>query len=101
MESLQWIAGLFAVVSGVLLLIGFMTPVVSVFAMLWSFKMWFFLSKGGIADLGPSVLSGAVALALALLGPGAFSVDSRLFGRRQIVIPQAHGAHEGNRGPAS
>jgi hypothetical protein len=27
------------------------------------------------------------AVALALLGPGAFSLDGRLFGRREIVIP--------------
>jgi len=26
-------------------------------------------------------------IALALLGPGAFSLDGRLFGRREIVIP--------------
>jgi len=27
------------------------------------------------------------AVAIALLGPGAFSLDGRLFGRREIVIP--------------
>jgi hypothetical protein len=26
---------------------------------------------------------------VALLGPGAFSVDARLFGRREIVVPRA------------
>lgn len=30
----------------------------------------------------------AVGFALALLGPGAFSVDFRLFGRREIIIPR-------------
>lgn len=30
----------------------------------------------------------AIAVALALLGPGAFSVDARLFGRREIVIEE-------------
>jgi hypothetical protein len=29
----------------------------------------------------------AAAAALGLLGPGAFSIDARLFGRRQIFIP--------------
>ena len=30
-----------------------------------------------------------IAAALACLGPGAFSLDSRLFGRREIVIPKS------------
>jgi len=29
-----------------------------------------------------------LAAAIALLGPGAFSLDARLFGRREIVIPK-------------
>ena len=36
------------------------------------------------------VVAGYVAvmsIALLLLGPGAFSVDARLFGRREIIIP--------------
>jgi hypothetical protein len=28
-----------------------------------------------------------IAVAIALLGPGAFSFDGYLFGRREIVIP--------------
>jgi hypothetical protein len=49
-----------------------------------------------IAILGPSllidgvldapILQIAIAAALALLGPGAFSVDGRLFGRHEIII---------------
>jgi hypothetical protein len=44
--------------------------------------------------LGSGVEAGAVtivlsldALALALLGPGAYSLDSRRFGRRLVVLP--------------
>jgi len=29
----------------------------------------------------------SIAIALVFLGPGAFSIDARLFGRREIVIP--------------
>jgi uncharacterized membrane protein YphA (DoxX/SURF4 family) len=31
----------------------------------------------------------AISAALALLGPGAFSLDARLFGRREIIIPES------------
>ena len=34
-----------------------------------------------------AVLVVSVATAIALLGPGAFSVDAALFGRREIAIP--------------
>jgi hypothetical protein len=30
----------------------------------------------------------AISAAFVLLGPGAFSLDARLFGRREIVIPE-------------
>jgi len=34
-----------------------------------------------------SALIGTIAVALALVGPGAWSIDARWFGRRQIKIP--------------
>ena len=78
-----------AALSGILLLLGFLTPVASVVALVWSLKVsWFSLSTVGVYDAGPILRPGVVALAIALLGPGAFSVDGRLFGRRQIIIPQ-------------
>ena len=29
-----------------------------------------------------------MSISILLLGPGAFSLDARLFGRREIIIPQ-------------
>ena len=34
------------------------------------------------------ILLGTLGAALAMLGPGAWSVDARLFGRKRIRIPQ-------------
>ena len=34
-----------------------------------------------------ALLNLADAIALALIGPGAFSVDAKLFGRRTVVLP--------------
>jgi hypothetical protein len=45
---------------------------------------------GRTAALGgrlPALLLAAASATLALVGPGAFSLDARLFGRREIVIP--------------
>ena len=33
------------------------------------------------------IVEAAVAASLALLGPGAYSIDARLFGREEIIIP--------------
>lgn len=57
------------------LLVGFVTPIVTVLIGLVSIAVAF--------NLDIVVLSTAIAL----LGPGAFSIDARMFGRREIFIP--------------
>jgi uncharacterized membrane protein YphA (DoxX/SURF4 family) len=83
----------FLLLSGVCLLIGFLTPILSPLACLESLGLafsWFplqllspFESKLALAPII------AIAAAIALLGPGAFSLDARLFGWKEIVIPPA------------
>jgi hypothetical protein len=67
-----------------LLCLGFLTPVVSVVAC--AFEVAVLLLEGH-ADGRFVALSSLNAIAIALLGPGAYSVDARLFGRREIVFP--------------
>jgi|SRR5450432_3716650 putative oxidoreductase len=70
------------VITGLLLLAGFLTPVAGI--LIFLVQLW-------IIFLGAEYLPMAIALAtwgaaLAMLGPGAISVDSILFGRRRIDI---------------
>ena len=79
--------------SGGCLLIGFLTPILSLLAGLeclgiaWSWFPFQLLSpfESKLA-LAPII---AMSAAIALLGPGAFSLDARLFGWKEIVIPPA------------
>ena len=82
-------AGLLAVAIGALLLIGYMTPVASALAAIIGFcEAWLFQTPpSSLFDSKPaSALAISVAVSLACLGPGAYSIDARLFGRREVVI---------------
>ncbi len=68
-----------------LLSIGFLTPIASIAAGL--FELATLLPSMGSTEWRFVVLSSLNALALSLLGPGAYSLDARLFGRRVIVFP--------------
>ena len=67
---------------GSLLLIGLWTPVME--ALQIFIELWILFSRGGA--LSTHLLLTALGLSLLMLGPGAFSVDARLFGRKRIDI---------------
>lgn len=73
-----------ATIAGVLLLVGIWTPIVG--GLLAAFEI-------GILWLGTSrpedaILCGAIALSIAMLGPGVWSVDAALFGRQRLEFPK-------------
>lgn len=86
-----WVSGLLALAAGALLLVGFLTPIAAAvvgagavaigFSLLPPCAPAFFDSKSSMT-FGLTML-----VAIAGLGPGAFSVDARVFGRREIIIP--------------
>ena len=83
--SLPALAGhLMATCAAGLLLAGFWTPVAGVIMAVAELSFAFSHSH----DPWIHILLGALGVALAMLGPGAWSVDARLFGRKRIHIPQ-------------
>lgn len=73
---------LFIATAGLLLVTGLCTPVVATVMVLLELRG--IISRHG--DPASEILLCAVALAIALLGPGAWSVDARLFGWKRIEI---------------
>jgi uncharacterized membrane protein YphA (DoxX/SURF4 family) len=85
---LPWIAGVLMITSGALVLIGFLTPFMSLLAGIGILGVPVPASALNLLNAKPSqILATTIAVSIALLGPGAFSVDARLFGRREIIIP--------------
>jgi uncharacterized membrane protein YphA (DoxX/SURF4 family) len=88
---LIWIVAVLAVVSGLTVLAGFATPASGLVAGLTTCAIVTALAppgSSGFLDRLAALILAVDAAALALLGPGALSMDARLFGRREIIIPQ-------------
>jgi len=81
--------GVLGLAAGGLLVAGFLTPVAGVAVALGT------LSAAVLPAPEPNLLdaklslifAGIMTVAIVFLGPGAFSMDARLFGRREIIIP--------------
>jgi len=87
-----WCAGTAALAAGVMLSIGLLTPFASAVAGAVAIGIGLSLIPAGSGNLFdaklPLILATTTLLAITLLGPGAFSVDARLFGHREIIIPR-------------
>jgi uncharacterized membrane protein YphA (DoxX/SURF4 family) len=85
------IAAAAGIAGSLLLLVGFLTPLVSAAVCLGAIFVSLSRLQALPADLHNVDLSAIccilVAAAIAFLGPGAFSLDARMFGRREIIIP--------------
>jgi uncharacterized membrane protein YphA (DoxX/SURF4 family) len=89
--------GSLAIAVGAAIFVGFLTPAASAAATvgyLMTGVSSFVMTEANkyISTLAAFNLA-AISAALVFLGPGAFSLDARLFGRREIIIP------EGGRSP--
>jgi uncharacterized membrane protein YphA (DoxX/SURF4 family) len=87
-----WLGGLLGLLAGGCLLVGLVTPLAAVIVGLGALGIGFSVLPAPTPDLFDARLSaifaGIMTAAIAFLGPGAFSLDAILFGRREIIIPQ-------------
>ena len=80
-----WVHGT-AIVISLVVSVGYLTPIAAATALVLHAVVWFSVRSGVEAAAVTAVLA-LDAVALALLGPGAYSLDSRRFGRRLVVLP--------------
>ena len=70
--------------AGLLILAGLWTPVSGVLAGM--LEAWIAFTQSGSQPLA-TILAG-MAISLAMIGPGAWSIDARLYGRKQLLPPE-------------
>jgi uncharacterized membrane protein YphA (DoxX/SURF4 family) len=86
-----WCLGITAIASGAMLVFGFLTPFVGLLVGVGAVALLLSL----LPVCTPNVFDSKPALIFALTmlftvvgaGPGRYSVDARMFGRREIIIP--------------
>ena len=81
-EATLFVVHMAAIGAGIFLLVGLWTPFVG--ALQAMLELWIVLSRG--AGDGIHLLLAALGVSLIMLGPGAWSIDAQLFGRKRIEI---------------
>ena len=69
--------------AGILLLFGLWTPICG--SLIAAVELWIAFSHAGG---GISIILAALGATLAMIGPGAWSIDAWLFGRKHFEIPK-------------
>jgi len=90
-----WVIGVVTAACGAMLVLGLMTLIAGVTASA-SILAITLSAAGPLLASGSAVLSlvtAILAFGLALTGPGAFSLEGRLYGRREIVVPPRDSDH--------
>ena len=97
-DAASWMVGVGTLVLGGLFALGLLTPIVALFGIVGGLLVAFSVIPGCSSALSQSsyaLLLVATTLVEVLLGgPGAYSIDARLFGPREIIIPRINSTDE-------
>lgn len=83
-----WLIGAVSIVLSATMISGFLTPVVS--ALISSCGILFLTLSARETGLSFVIYLIILSFVILLLGPGAYSIDARLFGRREIILSKKH-----------
>jgi uncharacterized membrane protein YphA (DoxX/SURF4 family) len=72
-----------AAIAGVLLLLGLWTPVAGIAVA--TAEIWIFASSGNSLT---AITLASLGLTIAMIGPGMWSIDARLYGRKHLEDPR-------------
>ena len=97
-DTASWVVGVATLALGGLFAVGLLTPVVVLFAMVGGLLMACSIIPGCASALSQSsyalLLVATTLIEVLLAGPGAYSIDARLFGPREILIPRLTSSDE-------
>ena len=74
--------------AGILLLVGLWTPVAGALAAIVQVCIAFLRYFSHSGDPWIAILQAVLSAVLAMVGPGAWSIDARVFGRKRIDMPE-------------
>ena len=74
--------------AGILLLIGLWTPVAGALVAIVKVSIAFSRYFSHSGDPWIPIVQAVLGAVLAMVGPGAWSIDARLFGRKRIELPE-------------
>jgi hypothetical protein len=93
-DPIMWFLGAVSSLLGFSLTLGFLTPLAGSLGLIGGLMIWLTIIPDCLSSLSHSnysvFLLGVLILEALLAGPGAYSIDARIFGRREIAIPRTH-----------
>jgi putative oxidoreductase len=85
-----------AALGGIFLLAGLWTPIMGALVALDEVWIAFLLHSSGLERMSTHICLAVMSTSVAMLGPGAWSVDARLYGRRRLYSDR----HRSDRPPS-